>query len=176
MTLNKKAAPPLWAVTQEETASIHPDKDEVNLNPKDNVSMVKNQLEFHAGNSVASHQSRILVHLQTVGPLTTLKARHILDFMHPGKSQSTDAPRPVNLRALKVGSKQWHKEKERLRKEAEQKLESVKAHHPIQYSLWMEGLEDWALLIPEPSGIAIGCLRVDDALKCWQNFQEAQNA
>lgn len=35
-------------------------------------------------NSTASQRARILNHLQTVGALTTLQARHELDVMHPG--------------------------------------------------------------------------------------------
>lgn len=38
---------------------------------------------FH-DNSAASQRSRILRHLQSTGPLTTLQARHHLDVMHPG--------------------------------------------------------------------------------------------
>lgn len=35
-------------------------------------------------NSAASQRSRILQHLQEIGPITTLQARHRLDICHPG--------------------------------------------------------------------------------------------
>lgn len=35
-------------------------------------------------NSAASQRSRILRHLQEIGPITTLQARHRLDICHPG--------------------------------------------------------------------------------------------
>ncbi len=36
-------------------------------------------------NSTASQRSRILRHLQGIGPITTLQARHLLDIMHPAQ-------------------------------------------------------------------------------------------
>ncbi|MFH0784024.1 MAG: helix-turn-helix domain-containing protein [Pseudomonadota bacterium] len=36
-------------------------------------------------NSAASQRSRILRHLQEIGPITTLQARHLLDIMHPAQ-------------------------------------------------------------------------------------------
>lgn len=35
-------------------------------------------------NSAASQRSRLLKHLQEIGPVTTLQCRHLLDCMHPG--------------------------------------------------------------------------------------------
>lgn len=35
-------------------------------------------------NSAASQRSKILHHLQEIGPITTLQARHRLDICHPG--------------------------------------------------------------------------------------------
>jgi len=130
---------------------------------------------MHPGTSVCKLRKAAYSRVTAQMGETTSRV-HNKTTQYPGKWKFAGASKPVNLRTLKVGSKQWYKERERLRKEAELKLESVKTHHPIRYSLWMEGLEDWVLLIPEPSGIAIGCLRVDDALKCLQNVEEGRNA
>jgi hypothetical protein len=74
---NKKPASHLWAETQEETASIQPDKDGVNLNYSDNLIMVDNQ---HGSpcNSATSQRHWVLKHLLENETLNTFIPYHNL--------------------------------------------------------------------------------------------------
>lgn len=54
------------------------------IKPQNTIIDINRQDSNGKGNSAASQRARILNHLQTIGYLTTIQARHSLDCMHPG--------------------------------------------------------------------------------------------